>query len=263
MSGSKITRVGLPDTNLNQLTVDQLAQGASLQQRVPNPYFGIIPRSSSLGDPTIPVRAVAQAVSAVHDGQPLSQQRRHDDLSRLLRQARAALLARAVVSRQLHALEADGRCLVGVRRVDPDGAGRQLSGGRQLQSPRSSATTRPATFRTCSWRRRSGTFRSAPTGAARQRRAGRARQRLDGDGRADAAVGRADRHHADDQQQRVRRVRDAASQSDRRSRASGRRAIGQPLVQHRARSRRRRRSPLARARAIRFAGPAIAISTSR
>ena len=54
-AGSKNTRVGLPDTNLNQLTVDQLALGASLQQRVPNPYFGIVPRSSSLGDPTIPV----------------------------------------------------------------------------------------------------------------------------------------------------------------------------------------------------------------
>lgn len=53
--GSTITRVGLPDTNLNQLTVQQLAQGAALLQRVPNPYFGTIPRSSSLGDPTIPV----------------------------------------------------------------------------------------------------------------------------------------------------------------------------------------------------------------
>ena len=53
-TGSKITRVGLPDTNLNQLTVEQLAQGASLQERVPNPFFGTIPRSSSLGDPTIP-----------------------------------------------------------------------------------------------------------------------------------------------------------------------------------------------------------------
>lgn len=52
-TGSKITRVGLPDTNLNQLTVAQLAQGPSLLERVPNPYFGIIPRSSSLGDPTI------------------------------------------------------------------------------------------------------------------------------------------------------------------------------------------------------------------
>ena len=53
--GSKITRVGIPDTNLNQLTVDQLAQGAPLLERVSNPYFGIVPRSSSLGDPTIPV----------------------------------------------------------------------------------------------------------------------------------------------------------------------------------------------------------------
>ena len=31
--GSKITHVGIPDTNLNQLTVEQLAQGASLLQR--------------------------------------------------------------------------------------------------------------------------------------------------------------------------------------------------------------------------------------
>ena len=53
--GSKITHVGIPDTNLNQLTVEQLGQGAPLLQRVPNPFFGTIPRSSSLGDPTIPV----------------------------------------------------------------------------------------------------------------------------------------------------------------------------------------------------------------
>jgi Carboxypeptidase regulatory-like domain len=53
--GSKITHVGLPDTNLNQLTVDQLAQGNALLVRVPNPSFGQIPRASSLGDPTISV----------------------------------------------------------------------------------------------------------------------------------------------------------------------------------------------------------------
>jgi hypothetical protein len=53
--GSFITHVGLPDTNLNQLSAAQLAQGASLNTRVANPYFGIIPRSSSLGDPTIPI----------------------------------------------------------------------------------------------------------------------------------------------------------------------------------------------------------------
>ncbi|HXD75218.1 MAG TPA: TonB-dependent receptor, partial [Vicinamibacterales bacterium] len=54
-AGSHIVHVGIPDTNLNQLSVSQLAQGASLLQNVPNPYFGIIPRSSSLGNPTIPL----------------------------------------------------------------------------------------------------------------------------------------------------------------------------------------------------------------
>ena len=53
--GSKITHVGIPDSNLNQLSVEQLALGSALTQRVPNPFFGIIPRSSSLGDPTIPM----------------------------------------------------------------------------------------------------------------------------------------------------------------------------------------------------------------
>jgi hypothetical protein len=53
--GSKITHVGIPDTNLNQLSANQLAQGATLTARVPNPFFGTIPRSSSLGDPTIPL----------------------------------------------------------------------------------------------------------------------------------------------------------------------------------------------------------------
>lgn len=53
--GSKITRAGVPDTNLNQLTVDRLALGPALLARVPNPYFGVVPRSSSIGDPTIPV----------------------------------------------------------------------------------------------------------------------------------------------------------------------------------------------------------------
>jgi hypothetical protein len=53
--GSNITHVGIPDSNINQLTASQLAQGASLNTRVANPYFGIITRSSSLGDPTITV----------------------------------------------------------------------------------------------------------------------------------------------------------------------------------------------------------------
>ena len=53
--GSIVTHVGVPDTNLNQLTVEQLARGSALLVRVQNPFFGTIPRSSSLGDPTITV----------------------------------------------------------------------------------------------------------------------------------------------------------------------------------------------------------------
>lgn len=53
--GSRITHVGIPDTNINQLSVEQLALGQQLVQRVPNPYFGIVPRSSSIGDPTVTV----------------------------------------------------------------------------------------------------------------------------------------------------------------------------------------------------------------
>src|SRR5258706_11723619 len=51
--GSRINHVGIPDSNLNQLTVDQLALGSTLTQRVPNPFYGIVQPSSSLGDPTI------------------------------------------------------------------------------------------------------------------------------------------------------------------------------------------------------------------
>lgn len=52
-AGSKLTRLGVPDTNLNQLSVAQLALGSVLTSLVPNPYFGQIPVSSSLGAPSI------------------------------------------------------------------------------------------------------------------------------------------------------------------------------------------------------------------
>jgi hypothetical protein len=51
--GSKITNIGIPDSNINQLTQAQLTLGPMLLERVSNPYFGTIPRSSSIGDPTI------------------------------------------------------------------------------------------------------------------------------------------------------------------------------------------------------------------
>ena len=53
-AGSKGTHIGIPDTNLNQLTVQQLQLGTALFQSVPNPFSGQIPGSSSIGGPAIP-----------------------------------------------------------------------------------------------------------------------------------------------------------------------------------------------------------------
>lgn len=51
--GSHIVHVGIPDSNLNQLTEAQLAQGSSLLTQVPNPYYGQLPASSSIGGKTV------------------------------------------------------------------------------------------------------------------------------------------------------------------------------------------------------------------
>ena len=210
--GSKITRVGIPDTNLNQLTVEQLSQGSALLQRVPNPFFGTIPRSSSLGDPTIPV---AQLLKPYPQYTTVSLYRNNVGTTiytRCLRQGGAAFLARLVVSRQLHPLEAARRCLVRVRRVDSDRAGCQLPGRRQFQSP---ARTRLLDGRHSACLCRLGGVGYSvrrQSLASSVRRARSRRERLDADRAHDAAVGRPDCCHAVDQQQRVRGIRDAASQ---------------------------------------------------
>jgi len=51
--GSKNTRLGIPDPNINQLPSQYLSQGAALLTKVSNPYFGQIPASLSLGGATI------------------------------------------------------------------------------------------------------------------------------------------------------------------------------------------------------------------
>jgi hypothetical protein len=51
--GSKNTRLGIPDANINQLPTRYLSMGPALLARVPNPYVGQIPASSSLGSATI------------------------------------------------------------------------------------------------------------------------------------------------------------------------------------------------------------------
>ncbi len=59
--GSKNTRLGLPEANLNQLPAEYLSMGPALLTRVANPYFGQIPASSSLGGPTIAQQQLLRA----------------------------------------------------------------------------------------------------------------------------------------------------------------------------------------------------------
>ena len=51
--GSKNTRLGIPDANINQLPSRYLSMGTALLTKVANPYFGQIPASSSLGGATV------------------------------------------------------------------------------------------------------------------------------------------------------------------------------------------------------------------
>lgn len=51
--GSRNTHLGTPDANINQLPDTHLTLGSALLERIPNPNFGHIPASSSLGGATI------------------------------------------------------------------------------------------------------------------------------------------------------------------------------------------------------------------
>ncbi|MBV8820314.1 MAG: carboxypeptidase regulatory-like domain-containing protein, partial [Acidobacteriaceae bacterium] len=59
--GSKNTRLGLPEANLNQLPAADLAMGSALLTKVPNPYYGQLPASSSLDTPTIAAQQLLRA----------------------------------------------------------------------------------------------------------------------------------------------------------------------------------------------------------
>ncbi len=59
--GSKNTHLGLPEANLNQLPASSLALGATLLEKVPNPYFGQLPASSSLNTATIAKQQLLRA----------------------------------------------------------------------------------------------------------------------------------------------------------------------------------------------------------
>ena len=61
--GSKNTRLGLPEANLNQLPASYLSLGQALLTRVNNPYYGQLPSSSSLNTPLIARQQLLRAYS--------------------------------------------------------------------------------------------------------------------------------------------------------------------------------------------------------
>ena len=59
--GSKNTRLGVPDVNLNQLPAADLSLGPALLAKVSNPFYGQIPASSSLGGALITAQQLLRA----------------------------------------------------------------------------------------------------------------------------------------------------------------------------------------------------------
>ncbi|MDQ2898898.1 MAG: hypothetical protein M3Y07_03750, partial [Acidobacteriota bacterium] len=59
--GSKNTRLGLPEANLNQLPSSDLALGSALLAKAPNPYYGQLPATSSLDTATIAEQQLLRA----------------------------------------------------------------------------------------------------------------------------------------------------------------------------------------------------------
>ena len=261
--GSKITHVGIPDTNLNQLTVEQLALGAALQQRVPNPYFGIIPRSSSLGDPTIPRAQLLKpypqyttvslyrnnvGTTIYHGVYVKLEQRLSRGLSYLVSYTRSKLMDDA-------SSVFDASILTGPVANFPVAD----SFNRTLERDYSTGDIPHVFVASAVW--------DIPFGANRPHRAAGVLGALVNDWTLTGvltlqsgmpiAVTQATNNNA------LRGLRDAAAQSGRRSDAARRRAVGQPLVQHERVHRGAASSRSARARAIRCAGRATAISISR
>ena len=185
---------------------------------MPNPYFGIIPRSSSLGDPTITVAQLLKpypqyttvslyrnnvGTTIYHGFYTKLEQRFSRGLSYLVSYTRSKLMDDA-------SSVFDASILTGPVANFPVAD----SFNRKLERDYSTGDIPHVFVASAVW--------DIPFGAGRRSHAGgvarRPRQRLDADRRAHAAVGHAARRDADDQQQRVRRLRHAASEPGWRSR---------------------------------------------
>ena len=229
--GSKITNIGIPDSNINQLTEEQLKQGSTLLERVPNPFFGIIPRSSSIGDPTI---TRAQLMKPYPDYTAVSFYRNNvgtTNYQGLAFSIRQRMSARPDLLGRLHPFEADRHRFVCVRRVHSDRTADERRRRRQSQS---GARPRLLDRRHSALLRRLGRVGSSGWRGpcqAPHRRGRRTRERLERRDVHDHAVRGAGRGDAGELA-RLRRLHDPAPESRWRSDIARRRADTRSLVQH-------------------------------
>ena len=188
---------------------------------MPNPYFGIIPRSSSLGDPTITRAQLLKpypqyttvslyrnnvGTTIYHGVYAKLEQRFSRGLSYLVSYTRSKLVDDA-------SSVFDASILTGPVANAPVAD----SFNRRLERDYSTGDIPHVFVASAVWDVPFG--RERRTHTRRHRR--RDRERLDVERRADDAVGDATRRDADDQQQRVRRFRHAAAESGGRSDAAG------------------------------------------
>ena len=118
-AGSIITHVGIPDTNINQLTAQQLSIGAPLGERCQS-VFRHHPRSSSLGNPTIPQAQLLKPYSQFTNV-TVSKQCRNHELQFVSNEGRTAPFTRAFGVGQLYAFKLiDQASSVLTRRSFPD-----------------------------------------------------------------------------------------------------------------------------------------------
>ncbi len=84
--GSKNTRLGIPGCEHQSASRRSICRmGAALLTSVPNPYFGQIPASSSLGAATIAQQQLLRPLSAIHQRGAVPRQRRQFELQRRCR----------------------------------------------------------------------------------------------------------------------------------------------------------------------------------
>ena len=254
--GSKLTNLGVPDVNLNQLTAEQLALGSSVD---PAGAESVFRSDSGIVVARRPDDRAAAAAAAVSRALRRSRFYRnnvghstyHSFQTRLERRFSGGL----TFTRRLHIFKADRRRRRRVRCRDSYRSGRIVPGGGQLQSaPGEGRIHRQHSARVFRIVCLGASCRTGPA-LGPERLAERAGRRLAAGRHRSSAIRKPARGDAGDQSQRVRRIRNSAAESHRQIRRFPPKSAARLDGSTPRRLPRRRSSRSATARAIRSSGP--------